>query len=602
MYCALFLSSRLGYYVSPKKSQLDPVQRMIHLGFGIDSTTSSYFLTEKRRLKFRGLRERLLSEKVATLHDIQSFVGKCNSLRLVFPAASLFSRNCCTFMRDLSDTASSPLPESVLEEILFWRFVDAFTKPVSWRKEQHVQLRLSSDASPFGWGSTVIFGDQKASFGDYFSGDLCASRDMCFKEALALYSTLQSVAHLLWDRRVDILMDNRGLVDAWNGLRGSSSALVSILRCVFLLVVEYNASVQLTWVPSKKNPADAPSRVLSRKDAMLRLSLRLGLWQTLGPFSFDLMALASNVFSMPGAGLLPFFSESHCPGSSGVNVFAQSCPAGRLYVFPPFLLIPALLRLFLEWGSAEVVIVVPVFDHFPPWWSLLQRFVASSFSLFPAGSSRVLSYPSKKGFSPNLAATPFGLTAFLCNFPPSDAPLKFFAPPSVSVVVVSDSMFRCLQGFSWPHPFAVRLFCSGGQLLMDSVCRMYDLIPRLRPAICIIHSGINDLSSGGGVSAVQAASTMIRAAAPKFCAGVKVIFSAVTQTRDAEINGAVAKTNVLLRETCDALGWLLQNNDFILQSDLRDNVHLSVSGAVKIHRALSHSLRIALGTDFGVHV
>jgi hypothetical protein len=249
---------------------------MVHLGFGIESVTSSYLLTEKRRLKFCGLRERLLTEKVATLHDIQSFVGKCNSLRLVFPAASLFTHSCCTFMKDLSDTSASLLPGNVLEEVLFWRFVDALTKPVSWRKPQHVQLRLSADASPFWWGSTVIFGDQEASFGVYFSGDLCASRDMCSKEALALYSTLQLVAHLLWDCQVDILMDNQGLVDAWNGLRGSSPALVSILRCVFLLAVEYNASVQLTWVPSKKNPADSHSRVLSRKDAMLRLSLRLG--------------------------------------------------------------------------------------------------------------------------------------------------------------------------------------------------------------------------------------------------------------------------------------------------------------------------------------
>jgi hypothetical protein len=213
----------------------------------------------------------------------------------------------------------------------------------------------------------VIFGDQEASFGDYFSRDLCASRNMCFKEAPALYSTLQLIAHLLWDCRVDILMDNQGLVDAWNGLRGSSPALVSILRCVFLLVVEFNATVQLTWVPSKKNPADAPSRVLSRKDAMLRLSSRLGLWQALGPFSFDLMALASNVFLVPAAGSLPFFSESHCPGSSGVNVFAQPCPAGHLYVFPPFLLIPALLRLFLEWGSAKVVMVFRQFDSHPFW-------------------------------------------------------------------------------------------------------------------------------------------------------------------------------------------------------------------------------------------
>jgi hypothetical protein len=125
-------------------------------------------------------------------------------------------------------------------------------------------------------------------------------------------------------------------------------ALVSVLKDVFLLSLEFNTSIHLAWVPSKGNPADASSRALSRKDAMLHPSLRAKLWHVLGPFSFDLMALASNSFSTLSVRPLPFFSESHCPGSSGLNVFAQTPPAGRLYVFPPFVMIPELLRLFIE--------------------------------------------------------------------------------------------------------------------------------------------------------------------------------------------------------------------------------------------------------------
>jgi hypothetical protein len=174
------------------KSQLHPTTRMVHLGFGNDSTTTSFYLPDKKRDKFHGLRESL-SSGVGSLHDIQSFMGKCNSLRLVFPAASLFSQQCCCFMASLLEVGSTSLSSAVLEEIVFWRFMDSVTRPVAWRREQHVQLCLSSDASPFAWGSTVVFGDKKMSLRDYFSADLCASRDMCFKESLALYYTLQSV-------------------------------------------------------------------------------------------------------------------------------------------------------------------------------------------------------------------------------------------------------------------------------------------------------------------------------------------------------------------------------------------------------------------------
>jgi hypothetical protein len=166
---------------------------------------------------------------------------------------------CCCFMASLPEVGSASLSSAVLEEIAFWRFVDSVTRPVAWRREQHVQLCLSSDASPFAWGSKVVFGDKKMSFRDYFSADLCASRDMCFKESLALYSTLHSVCHFLWDRRVDVLMDNRGLVDAWNGLQAASPDLVMVFQGVFLLSLEVNVLLKLIWVPSKKNPANAPS-------------------------------------------------------------------------------------------------------------------------------------------------------------------------------------------------------------------------------------------------------------------------------------------------------------------------------------------------------
>ena len=92
-------------------------QEMVHLGFGTDSTTSGFFLPEEKRVRFRDLHERLLLEGQATLHDVQGFVGRCNSLRLAFPAASLFMHQCCLIMNELTDVSSSMLPAVVVEEI-----------------------------------------------------------------------------------------------------------------------------------------------------------------------------------------------------------------------------------------------------------------------------------------------------------------------------------------------------------------------------------------------------------------------------------------------------------------------------------------------------
>jgi hypothetical protein len=208
--------------------------------------------------------------------------------------------------------------------------------------------------------------------------------------------------------------------------------------------------LKLIWVPSKENPADAPSRVLSKMDSSLHVRL-----QEIGPFSFDLMAQGSNVFAVPLFGSLPFYSEFPCLDSSGVNVFSQSPPSGCLYVYPPFSLIPLVLRLFLEWGSVEVVVVVPVTGRFPFWWALLQRYAVKSLQLCRAGDVGVVYFPSKRGFSPKMSPLRYGLSLqdFLCRFPPSLLPASPSPSASVKVIVVSDSMLRCLHGISWPHPY-----------------------------------------------------------------------------------------------------------------------------------------------------
>ena len=75
------------------------------------------------------------------------------------------------------------------------------------------------------------------------------------------------------------------------------------------------------------------------------------------------MALLSNVQSSISGSSLPFFSPFPVPGSSGVNVFAQSPSRQRdlfanPYAFPPIILIPDLLR-FLSSQAISCALVVP---------------------------------------------------------------------------------------------------------------------------------------------------------------------------------------------------------------------------------------------------
>ena len=182
-----------------------------------------------------------------------------------------------------------------------------------------VMSTVMSTSPVFAWGAQVDLPSGPLLLRDYWTSTLFRC-DICSEEALAVLFALRSVASHLFRRRVDVFVDNVGLVLVWAGLKSKSVELTSVLRELFLFCVDNRVSLDLLWVSTKENPADAPSRVLDRSDSMLSSDVRSRLWSLYGPFSFDLMALPSNVFSSPSGSPLPFFSRDPFPSSRGTNV------------------------------------------------------------------------------------------------------------------------------------------------------------------------------------------------------------------------------------------------------------------------------------------
>ena len=582
---------RLGYYISPTKSSIVPTQQMVHLGFGIDSRSMSYSVTPKYRAKFRKFRLELLERGTANLLDLQRWVGKCNHLRLVFPGNSLFTHEVRLLMPGLGE-ARVPLSRAAVEEIEFWGFVDYFSEPVPFLLQQHVSLRLFTDASGYGWGASVLLPGGPTTLRDYWSSDLF-SHDICSKEALAVLFAVQALEPEIACRRVDVYVDNEGLVHAWAGLKSRSSELAGVLRSLFLLTIDLRVSLKLIWVPTDANPADAPSRALERLDSMLSGPLRARLWSCLGPFSFDLMALPSNVFRCPSGRPLPFFSRFPTPSAAGTDVFAQRAPAGRLYAFPPFRVVVPLIRLLMEWGSVEAVLVLPAYAGCSPIWGpLLHPFICESLMLFPPRSREVLLLPSSSGFSLNKLPLPFGLVAHRCCFPPVPAPAPPLPLGPFRVLVVGDSVLRPLRDLSWPAPFMVLVRSLSGASLERAVSEAASFASS-SPHALVLHAGVNDASRGGDgfrEAFGRSCARLLSRVAPSF-QGRSVLLSTVCPTKVADVNIRVGEANVLLRELALVQGWGVVSNDNIRSSDLLDNVHLNAGGIAKLHRNFLSSLR-----------
>ena len=557
---------------------------MVHLGFGIDSVTSSYSIKEKFRAKFRKCREELLERGSANLLDLQRWVGKCNHLRLLFPGNSLFTIEARRLMGDL-EASRVELPQAVRDEISFWSFVDTFTEPVPYLLQQHVTISLCTDASGYGWGATVTLPSGPTVLRDYWTSELLR-HDICCKEGLAVLFALQSLEEAITCRRVDVKVDNEGLALAWAGLRSKSVELTGVLQSLFLLTIDLRISLQLQWIPTHVNPADAPSRDLQRSDAMLAVPLRARLWDCYGPFSFDLMALPSNVLRDPSGHALPFFSRAPAPRSAGVNVFAQRPPKGRLYVFPPFAVITPLIRLLMEWGASEVVLVLPSYrDSTPVWLGLLRPFIQDALSLCPPASRGVVCLPSSSGFSENLLPVAFGLSAYRCVFPPVARPAPPPAAAPVHVLIVGDSVLRPLVSLKWPPPFRVLVRSLSGAPLLGA----WSEASRFSSSLCdvlILHAGINDVSRAPADFEEhfgRACEALASKASPAF-AGRSIVISSVCQSRKSALNVNVSVANKSLRGLAEAHGWKFISNDNVRYFDLVDDVHLNASGIAKLHR------------------
>ena len=591
VYVHLYAAMRLGYYISPTKSSLVPTQSMIHLGFGIDAANQCFSITDKYRRKFRASRSALLERKTANLLDLQKWLGKCCHLKLVFPAQSLFTYQCRQLFKTFGDERQ-PLPQEMLEELEFWSFVDTCTDPIPFFYCQHVSLTLYTDASGFGWGAHLLLPSGPSELRDYWSTDLF-SFDICVKEALAALFALQSIEGSLFRRRIDIYVDNEGLVHAWEGLKTRSCELTRVLQSLFLFCLDSRIHVKMIWVPTDKNPADAPSRVLDRSDAMINDLLRQQLRACFGPFKFDLMASPSNVMTRPDGRPLPFFSRFPLPASAGTNVFAQRPPCSDgLYVFPPFKLIEPLGNLLREWGGVEVTVVLPVYPGCAgPWMDIFAPYVQEECILFTSSSSiGALRFPSSRGFRENLLPLAFGLSAFRCRFPSRPAlPAPVLSPP-VRVLMIADSMLRPLSALSWPAPFRVIAHSHSGATLEQVLQRGLDV------AACdvlVIHAGVNDVSKfpeGFEAHFERACGRVVAAVAAGF-PQCKVVVSTVCQTKADDLNLRVASANRLLRGLARSQGWALVSNDNIHFADLHDVVHLNAAGTARLYRNLLNGLR-----------
>ncbi len=590
---------RLGYCLNLTKSIFTPTQTPTFLGFIVDSTRHCFKLTESKLNKFAKFRDHCLDMTYVSVLELQRLAGRCVSFRLAIPAAKLYTREINRAIAHGMKSGSRVRVDGALrEEIEHWKFVDNWDGCLKWKPERHLSVTASSDSSLFKWaGHTVVPGQGKVEISDFWP-DSMKQFPIMVLEAYALLRVLESLALFLDHGRVDVHVDNKVLIAAWNNEGCKSPELNVALKQIFNFTVENDIFLNLIYVKSANNLADAPSRSIKSIDSTLTDSS----WSLIQTYfghntghTFDLMALDSNCMKDGKGNVLPHYTPYLTPNTSGVNVFAQMLGTGEnYYVFPPAPLVAAVMK-FLTDSVVTCSVVVSCDGTIPVWFPSVVERIGDSFIIGTVGQPGCLSAPSKSGYvvdqqglkqslwvirlQPHTARATYGRLLFGLNPRIEDR---------YKCLCIGDSILRGLCHDDGFHNPLVRVVALGGATVGKVCGTLTDELVRQRPLVVFVHAGVNNLSKTflytnefhqmtSTIDELNAMEALLTNYVSHFVQ-TKVIVSHILVTNDRAINARAKIINSELQKICSRHQWLCMHHDNIYSRHLRDSVHLNDVG------------------------
>ena len=318
IYAVCQILSSLGYCFGLTKCNFIPSQTFEYLGMIIDSCKQAFVLPRRKIVAFANLRDQILSSPCVDVRSLQRFSGKCISFVLAVPAAKLYTIevNRC-ISKGLKCSRLVQIDSFLRAELEHWKFLDTWEGSMPWREERHLQLLLATDASEYKWGASVSQNEENVKMGDFW--DMDDLRPIHIKEAHAIVKALTSMEEVIKNHRVDVFVDNKAVVSVWERQGRKDPSLNRVVKDLYEVTFRNNVDLHLVYIPSKDNPADEPSRSLSRADSTLSTDAWSIVEQMYGPHSIDPIAVDSNAMRAKNGEVIRHFTPFPTPGSSGTK-------------------------------------------------------------------------------------------------------------------------------------------------------------------------------------------------------------------------------------------------------------------------------------------
>lgn len=416
---AVQLFDRLGLTIHPDKSNFKPTQKIVFLGFILDSVAMTVTLDTKKQQKIRDLSTQLLSGGTVTIRELAAFIGNAVAADPGVPRAALkykyleIIRNRALLCNKGDYDGSLVLDRKATDLLCWWReCVDQQSKSI-WCDQP--QFYLFTDASLSGWG---------AKLGPISTGGQWADQEVAHINVLELRAVLfglQSLCGHIFDAHIRIRSDNTTTVACIERCSSTKPQLLDIIEQIFAWTEGRRVTLSAAHIQGVHNvEADLASRVFNvDTEWMISPHVFHKLCVLFSKPKVDLFASRIN------AQLPNYVSWRPDPHALAVDAFSFSWTDRILYYgFPPFSIIGQTLRKLLRDG-ATMLLVLPLWPT-KPWFPRALQLLAAPPYLLPRDCLTLPQEPSLRHPLPKLRLAAMMLSGqhtitrdFLGTLPPS---------------------------------------------------------------------------------------------------------------------------------------------------------------------------------------
>lgn len=359
------LIESLGFVINLEKSVQIPSQSLEFLGLMIDTPSFSLSIPKAQRSNIFSVCEKLLKEKLVSLRDLASILGKLNWASIAIPYAQAHYRNLQSLYITNSRKEKSDLQfklelsAEAKQDLDWWMstLTSCSGEPI---KESLPTLTINADASLSGWGAVC----NGVSTGGPWSRQE-SSLHINVLELRAAFLALRSFADSLKNSTIALLLDNVSAVCYINRLGGTRSKFLAIEAAQISKWCEDRGIIlHASHLPGSFNIiADRESR---RGPDWSDWMLDKSMFQLIA----DKWEVKTDLFaSVWNAQLRSFISWKPQPGAQAIDALSLNWTNLKGYAFPPFCLIKNCVAKIVE-EETEIVLVVPYWPS-QPWFPAL---------------------------------------------------------------------------------------------------------------------------------------------------------------------------------------------------------------------------------------